>query len=68
VYYYYDAESRRQHCREHIAQMREQYQRAQAAPRHDAQLSQSMSIAQHARSKWRWMRRRPAHRAPAYRA
>jgi hypothetical protein len=27
-----------------------------------------MSIAQDARSKWRWMRRRPAHRAPAYRA
>jgi predicted aminopeptidase len=61
--YYYDTESRRQHCREHIAQMRDEYQRVQAAPRDDSQPRRS---AAYVRSMWWRMRRRSAQRAPAY--
>jgi hypothetical protein len=61
--YYFDTESRRQHCREHIAQMRDEYRRVQAAPRHDSGPRRSMACM---RSMWWRMRRRSAQRAPAY--
>jgi hypothetical protein len=63
--YYYDNESRRQHCREHIAQMRDEYRRVQAAPRQDPKPRRSMAYM---RSMWWRVRRRSAQRAPAYRA
>jgi hypothetical protein len=61
--YYFDTESRRQHCHEHIARMRDEYRRVQAAPRHDSGPRRSMGYM---RSMWWRMRRRSAQRAPAY--
>jgi hypothetical protein len=43
--------------------MREEYQRVQAAPRHDSGPRRSMAYM---RSMWWRMRRRSAQRAPAY--
>ena len=62
--YYYDTESRRQHCRERVTQMRDDYRPAQA-PRHESQPRESIAYM---RSMWWRMRRRSAQRAPAYRA
>ena len=60
--YYYDPEFYRQHHREKTAEIRAQYQHAQAWPR----ASESTRVVQWTRSVWE--RARSPRRAPAFRA
>jgi hypothetical protein len=61
---YYDSEYRRQYCRERVAQMRDEYQRAQppkASPRRERVVMQMRSMVER-------MRQRVPQRDPAYRS
>jgi hypothetical protein len=61
--YYYDSDFYRQHHQERMAEMRAEYQRAQAWRRPRA----SASVKRHARSAWSRMWWAFARRAPAFR-
>jgi hypothetical protein len=61
---YYDSESRRQRQHERMAEIREEYQRAQ---RHSESRS-SAAMRRYAESVWSHMRRPVPRRAPASRA
>jgi hypothetical protein len=62
--YYHDTEFQRQRHRERVAEMREDFRRAQP-PRYDSQQLERVDAAP---VRWirRQMRRRSARRAPAY--
>jgi hypothetical protein len=60
---YYDAEYRRQYCRERVAQARDEYRRVQAPPK-DSQQRERVAVAW-IRAVWRRVRRQAAQ--PAYR-
>ena len=60
--YYHDAQFQRQRHRERIAEMRDDYRRAQPPTRDEWQPRERM------RSTWQRIRRRSTRRAPAYRA
>jgi hypothetical protein len=61
----FDSDYRRQYCRERSANVRDEYQGAQASPR--ASERRERRIAQ-MRSMWDRIRRQQAQRAPAYRS
>jgi len=58
----YDAEYRRQYCRERVAQARDEYRRVQAPPKDSRQERVAVAWVQ---SVWRRVRRQAAQ--PAYR-
>jgi hypothetical protein len=60
--YYHHPDYQRQRHEERMAQMREDYRRAQPHWRHEWQRRKRV------RSIWEWMRQHSVRRAPAYRA
>ena len=65
--YYHDHRYRRQRHHERMAQMREDYRRAQPAPRHDEERHERWMHVR-VRSMWQWMRHQAIHESRAHRA
>ena len=61
---YYDSEYRRQHCRERICQIQDEYRRVQVPK--DSQRRHRIAIVQ-IRSMWERVRRQVPQRVPVYR-
>jgi hypothetical protein len=65
---YHDHHFQRQRYHERVAEMREEYRRAQPPPRREAHPHVSLNLARQLRSIGERIRRLSARRAPAYRA
>jgi hypothetical protein len=61
---YYDAEYRRQYCRERAAQARDEYRRVQAPSKNSQQRHERVPVAW-VQSIWQRVRRQAVERAPA---
>ncbi len=65
--YYHDAQYWRQRHQERMAEMREEYRRAQRPPRHDDR-PRERERHMHLRAMWQWMRQHAMHHGHAHRA